>query len=63
MDYSTPSFPVLHYLPESVQIHVHRVGDAIQLSHPLPPSFPPAFSLTLLNQSLVRVPLPGVSVV
>ena len=27
--------PVLHYLPEFTQIHVHRVGDAIQPSHPL----------------------------
>ena len=33
--YSTPSFPVLHYLPEFAQTHVHRVDDAIQLSHPL----------------------------
>ena len=23
MDCSTPGFPVLHYLPEFVQIHVH----------------------------------------
>ena len=32
-----PGFPVLHQLPESTQIHVHRVGDAIQPSHPLSP--------------------------
>ena len=32
MDCSTPSSPVLHYLPEFVQIHVHWVRDAIQLS-------------------------------
>ena len=63
MDYSTPSFPVLHYLPEFVQSHAHWVGDAVQLSHPLPPSSPPAFRLTLLNQSPRRVPLPDVSVV
>ena len=37
MDYSTPGFPVLPYLPECVQTHVHRVGDAIQPSHPLFP--------------------------
>ena len=37
MDCSTPGFPVLHYLPEFVQTHVHWVGDAIQLSHPLSP--------------------------
>ena len=29
MDYSMPGFPVLHYLPEFAQIHVHRVSDAI----------------------------------
>ena len=27
MDCSTPSFPVLHYLPEFAQTHVHRIGD------------------------------------
>ena len=30
---STPGFPVLHYLSESPQIHVHWVSDAIQSSH------------------------------
>ena len=29
MDHSTPGFPVLHYLPEFVQTHVHWVNDAI----------------------------------
>ena len=39
-------FPVHHQLPELTQTHVHRVGDAIQLSHPhLSPS-PPAFNLS-----------------
>ena len=33
MDCSTPGFPVLHYLPEFVQTHVHWVGDVIQPSH------------------------------
>ena len=33
MDYSMPGFPVLHYLLEFAQIHVHCVGDAIQPSH------------------------------
>ena len=37
MDYSTSGFPVLPYLPECVQTHVHRVSDAIQPSHPLFP--------------------------
>ena len=39
MDCSTPSFPVLHYLLEFAQIHVHWVADAIQLSHPVFPFF------------------------
>ena len=30
-------FPVLHYLPEFAQTHVHWVSDAIQPSHPLSP--------------------------
>ena len=35
MNCSTPGLPVHHQLPEFTQIHVHRVGDAIQPSHPL----------------------------
>ena len=35
MNCNTPGFPVHHYLPELAQTHVHWVGDAIQLSHPL----------------------------
>ena len=35
VDCSTPGFPVLHYLPELAQTHVHWVSDAIQPSHPL----------------------------
>ena len=35
MDCSTPGFPVHHQLPELAQTHVHRVGAAIQPSHPL----------------------------
>ena len=44
-DCSTPSFPVLHHLPEFAQTHVHGVGDAIQPSLPLSPS-PPALNLS-----------------
>ena len=41
MNRSTPGLPVHHQLPEFTQTHVHRVGDAIQPSHPLPtPSHP-----------------------
>ena len=46
MDCSTPGFPVQHQLPELAQTHVHRVGDAIQLSHPLLSPSPPAFNLS-----------------
>ena len=35
-----------HQLPESTQSHVHRVGDAIQPSHPLSPPSPPALNLS-----------------
>ena len=37
MDCSRPGFPVLHYLPEFAQTHVHWVDDAIQPCHPLSP--------------------------
>ena len=37
MDRSTPGFPVHHQLLELAQTHVHRVGDAIQPSHPVIP--------------------------
>ena len=42
MNCSTPGLPVQHQLPESTQTHVHRVGDAIQPSHPLSSPSPPA---------------------
>ena len=44
-DCCTPGFPVLHYLPEFAQTHVHWVDDAIQPSHPLSLSSP-ALSLS-----------------
>ena len=44
MDYSTSGFPVHHQHPKLTQTHVHRVGDAIQLSHPLSAPSPFAFS-------------------
>ena len=46
MNHSMPGFPVLHYLPELAQAHVHSVSDAIQPFHPLLPSSPPALSLS-----------------
>ena len=39
-------FPVHHQLPELAQIHVHRVSDAIQPSHPLSSPSPPALNLS-----------------
>ena len=39
---STPGLPVHHQLPEFIQTHVHRVGDAIQPSHPLSSPSPAA---------------------
>ena len=42
MNRSTPGLPVHHYLLEFTQTHIHRVGDAIQPSHPLPSPSPPA---------------------
>ena len=46
MDCSTPGLPVHHQLLELTQTHVHRVGDAIQASHP-----PLSPSSTALNLS------------
>ena len=37
MNCSMPGFPVLHYLLEFAQTHVHWVSDAIQSSHSLLP--------------------------
>uniref|UniRef100_A0AC11E3N6 Uncharacterized protein n=1 Tax=Ovis aries TaxID=9940 RepID=A0AC11E3N6_SHEEP len=42
MNCSTPSLPVYHQLLEFTQTHVHQVSDAIQPSHPLLSSSPPA---------------------
>ena len=46
MNHSTPGLPVHHHLLEFTQTHVHRVGGAIQPSHPLSSPSPPAFSLS-----------------
>ena len=45
MDCSTPGLPVLHYVPEIAQVHVHWIDDAIQPSHPLLPSCSAIFGL------------------
>ena len=49
MDCSMPGFPVLYQLLEFAQIHVHWVNDAIQLSHPLLPTFPVSFTTSQLG--------------
>ena len=41
MNRSTPGLPVHHQLSEFTQTYAHRVGDAIQPSHPLLPPSPP----------------------
>ena len=53
MNCSTPGLPVHHQLPEFTQTHVHRVGDAIQPSHPLSSPSPPAPNASQL-QSLFQ---------
>ena len=42
MNRSMPGLHVHHQLPEFTQTHIHRVGDAIQPSHPLSSSSPPS---------------------
>ena len=42
MNCSMPHLPVHHHHPEFSQTHVHRVGDALQPSHPLSSPSPPA---------------------
>ena len=62
MKCSTPGLPVYHQLLEFTQIHVHRVSDAIQPSHPLLSPSPPTFILpsirVFLNESVLRIRWP-----
>ena len=61
MNRSTPGLPIHHQLPEFTQTHVHRVGDAIQPSHPLSrlllPSIPPSIRV-FSNESTLRMRWP-----
>ena len=54
MTFSTWGHPVHHHLPEFTQTHVHRVGDAIQPSHPLSSPSPPALNPSQ-HQSLFQL--------
>ena len=62
MNRSTPGLPVHHQLPEFTQIHVHRVSDAIQPSHPLsspsPPALNPSQHQSLFQESTLRMRWP-----
>ena len=61
MDCSTPGFPVHQQLPEFAQIHVYRVGDAIQISHLLSsPSLPSIFPRVKVfsNESVLHIRWP-----
>ena len=62
MNPSTPGLPVHHQLPEFTQTLVHRVGDAIQPSHPLsspsPPAPNPSQHQIFSNESVLRMRWP-----
>ena len=51
MNCSTPGFPVLHYLPEFAQTHVHWVSDAIQPSQSSVTSFSFCLQFFLASES------------
>ena len=62
VDCSTPGLPVPHQLLELPQTHIHRVGDAIQPSHPpspllLPPSIFPSIRV-FSNESVLCIRWP-----
>ena len=61
VDCSMPGFPDHHQLLELAQSHAHRVGDAIQPSHPLslPPllAFSPGISV-FSSESVLRIRWP-----
>ena len=62
MNHSTPGLPVHHPLPEFTQTDVHRVGDAIQASHPLSSPSPlasnPSQHQGLFNEATLRMRWP-----
>ena len=60
--HNRPGLLVHHELPELTQLHVHRLGDAIQPSHPLSSPSPLAFSLSqhqvFSNESALHIRWP-----
>ena len=62
MNHSTLGLPVHHQFLEFTQTHVHRVGDAIQPSHPLsfpsPPAPNPSQHGVFSNESTLRMRWP-----
>ena len=61
MNRSLPGLPVHHQLPEFTQTHVHRLGDAIQPSHPLSSPSPtpnPSQHQSLFSESTLRMRWP-----
>ena len=59
MDYSRPGLLVHQQLPELAQTHVHRVGNAVQPSHPLSSPSPPAINFpsirVVTNESVLHI--------
>ena len=53
MNRSMPGLPIHHQILKFTQTHVHWVGDAIQLSHPLSSPSPPTFNLSQ-HQDLLK---------
>ena len=61
MNHNMPGLPVYHQLLEFTQTHVHRVGNAIQPSHPLSSPSPPALNQGIRvfsNESSLRLRWP-----
>ena len=62
MNHSSPGLPIHHQLPEFIQTHVHRVGDAVQPSHPLsspsPPALNPSQQQGLIHESTLHMRWP-----
>ena len=63
MNRGTPGLPVHCQLPEFSQTHIHRVGNAIQPSHPLSSPSPPApnpfqHQSLFFNESTLRMRWP-----